>query len=217
MSRAIIDLPRVLMRVTAHDWDIDWGGQSAGADTGGGDQVVVQGFPRWVGAPTLVLPGPMVGHFRALRARVRGRINAWRVPMIDPVSRQMGGADWRVQWQAYLSGVYIEPQPKVRATAAAVAGASEILVDEAVLSSPVRVGAYLSYNDWPFLVTGRTVEVGATRLQVEMLRVAIPLNGQIDLAARGVFVATDGMAGNAVFEGNGVARADLSFAEWITR
>jgi hypothetical protein len=215
--RTIIDLPRVFLRAAMVDWDIDWRGQSSGDDTGGGDQIVVGGFPRFVGAPALTLPVAMVGHFRAIRATAQGRINAWRVPMIDRVSRQAGGDDWRAQFAAYRRGEYVEPSDKLRCAVAASAGDTSITVDETLLRYPVRVGAFLSYNDWPFIVTSRSGCGAAVVLGVQMLRIAIPVNGQIDLFARGVFLMDDGRAGNPSYAGRQAAQVSLSFSEWITR
>jgi hypothetical protein len=45
----IVDLPRVFVRAPVIDWAIDWRGQSAGGDLGGGDQIVINAFPRWTG------------------------------------------------------------------------------------------------------------------------------------------------------------------------
>ncbi|MGL4309804.1 MAG: hypothetical protein ACRCSU_04900 [Paracoccaceae bacterium] len=216
--RQIIDLPRVFMlRAGEINWDIDFGGQSAGADAGGGDQVVVNQFPRFVGQPTLILPQAMIGHFRAIRARARGRQNAWRVPMVDPVSHQSGGDDWRRQFAAWVSGTYAEPRPTVTAVVAASAGATTLQINETALRHPVRVGSFLSYADWPFIVTGRSGNDAAVTLQVEMLRTAIPAGGLIDVNARGLFIQTDQMAGNPSFALNRPAEAQMSFSEWITR
>lgn len=217
MNTQIIDLPRIFMRAMQYDWDIDWSGQSAGPGLDASDQLVLNRFPRFVGNPTLVLPRPMIGHFRAIRAQAHGRANAWRLRMVDPVSNQLGGANWRDQWAAYLAGDYIEARPQIVTTASAAAGDTEIGVDETSALRPVPVGAYLSYDDWPFIVTGRSGSGSAVTLQVEMLRTAIPSGGSIDLSARGLFKTTDGMAGNPIYGAPRSASAELSFVEWITR
>ena len=190
MTRPIIDIPRVLMRAVSCDWDVQWGGQSAGGDTGGGDQTVINRFPRFVGAPSVVLPPEMVGLFRALRAQAEGRVGAWRVPMVDPVSAQMPG-NWRSDLAALQAGTYVEPRPKVICVGAVAAGASSLVVNEVAAPFPVRVGAFLSYADWPMIVTGRSGSGAAVTLTIKMLRVAIPAGAEIDLCARGLFVAAD--------------------------
>jgi hypothetical protein len=217
MARQIIDLPRIFVRAVEYDWDIDWAGQSAPRGLNGNDQAVINAFPRFMGNPSLVLPFDMIGHFRAIRARVRGVQNAWRVPMVDPVSNRSGGADWRSQWAAYRAGAYVEPRPMVTCTAAAAAGATTLQIDETAIRRPIAVGAYLSYADWPFIVTGRSGSGAAVTLTVEMLRTAIPLNGQIDVNARGIFIQTDGAAGNPRYSARTAAVAEMSLVEWITR
>lgn len=215
--RTIIDVPRVFLRAAAIDWAIDWRGQSAGDDTGGGDQVVVSGFPRFVGSLPLVLPRAMVGHYRALILQAQGRIHALRVPMIDPVSYQAGGAAWRVHWDAYLAGQYVEARPKVVTVAAASAGDTTITVDERPLRQPVPVGAFLSYADWPFAVLSKSGPEAARVLTVARLAVDIPSGAQIDLAARGVFLLPSGLSGQVGYGVTGAATPELSLTEWITR
>lgn len=215
--RSIIDVPRVFLRASAVDWAIDWRGQSAGEDTGGGDQVVVSGFPRFVGNLPLVLPRAMVGHYRALILRMQGRVNALRVPMIDPVSFQAGGAPWQAHWRAYLSGQYVEPRPKVLTVAASSAGAPSVTVDERPLARQIPVGAFLSYNDWPFAVVARSGPVEARVLTVQRLAVAIPSGAEIDLAARGVFLLPSGLSAQPGYGVTGPSQPELSLTEWITR
>ncbi len=217
MNRGIIDVPRFLIMATAVDWDIDWRGQSAGSDTAGGEQIVYNRFPRWTGTPSVILPEPLIGIWRALRARAQGRVNAWRLPMIDPVSAvgQCGG--WQSDLHAWRAGLYQEYAPTVTCTVAASAGATTITVDERVAPEPVRIGAYLSYNDWPFIVTGRTGAGAATVLSVEMLRTGVPAGGKVDLLAKGVFLASSDGMGNPAYDVNRVASFDLDLIEWINR
>ncbi|MBT9387017.1 hypothetical protein KM176_24465 [Pseudooceanicola sp. CBS1P-1] len=217
MSRAIIDLPRFLLRASLVDWDIDWRGQSAGGDTAGGEQVVYNAFPRWVGSPRIILPGPMIGVWRAIRAQAEGRVNAYRVPMVDPVSLRPQARDWRADLQAWQRGIYRPHRPVVTCTTAVAAGATTITVNEALAGQPVRVGAFLSYDDWPFVVTGRAGAGAAVTLSVKMLRTAIPAGAAIDLAASGVFLGTSDTMGNPAYDTSGVASVDLDFREWIGR
>lgn len=217
MIRAQITVPRVLMRAAVCNWDIDWRGQPPAQDVGGGEQIVYNAFPRFIGSPQIILPRQMIGAWRALRAQAQGRVNAWVVPMIDPVSYAVGRGSWQSDWEAYLAGQYVEPRPKVVATAAASAGATTITVDETGAQEPVRIGAYLSYDDWPFIVTARSGSGAAVTLTVAMLRTAIPDEAEIDLYARGVFVSVDDAAGGAQYALNGPMAVQPSFVEWVTR
>jgi hypothetical protein len=218
MIREIIDVPEFLIRATSFNWDIDWRGQSAGADTGGGEQIVVNRFPRWTGSPTIALRRAAIPLWRTLRARARGRQNAWRIPMIDPLTTPWRrDSDWASDWQAWNAGQLVEDRPQIPITAAALAGDATLAVDETVAPAPVAVGAVISYADWPMLVTGRSGAGALTLLEVEMLRVAIPLGAMIDLIPRGIFLAAGDAMGNPAYDRSPIARIELSFNEWITR
>lgn len=215
--REIIDVPRIFMRAAVCDWRPDWRGQATQGDIGGGDQTVYNRFPRFVGSPPLVLPEPMIGAWRALILRGQGRVNAYRIRMIDPIGHHIASAGWWSDWQAWRSGQYVEPRPQVFCVGAVLAGASSITVDESGAREPVRIGAYLSHNDWPFAVTGRSGSGAATVLQVTMLRRPIADGAAIDLFARGIFTAADDAMGWPDYDTSRVARPVLALQEWITR
>lgn len=216
MERQIIDIPRVFMRAMSFDWDIDWRGQSAG-EGNEGEQIVFNRQPRFIGSPQLVLGRDMLPYWRALRARAEGRRNAWRVAMVDPLGFSFRRGSYRADWAAWLSGNYVEPRPQILCAGAAAAGASSILVDERMAERPVRVGAFLSHADWPFLVIGRSTEGTFARLEVKMLRRAIPAGAAIDLEARGLFIGTSDTMGAAPYTHVGLPRTQLELIEWITR
>jgi len=216
--RSIIDLPLAFTRLARVDWQIDWRGVAGGGDLAGGDQMVVDGFPRWVAQSEVVLPAPMIGAWRSVIDQLRGGVNVLRVRMIDPaVWQARAGAAWQSDWDAYQRGQFVEPRPLVPCAAGALAGASTITVDERGLSAPIAVGAVLSHGDWPFRVLGRSGSGAAVVLQVARVARAIPPGGQIDVLARGLFRVTDPAAANAGYDLARVARPSLSLAEWITR
>lgn len=219
MTRSIIDLPLIYWRSTSTAWQIDWRGQSAGGDAGGGEQIVAGGFPRFVGRAELVLPPDMIGHWRALMMDMQGRANALRVRMVDPALQpQVQGGGWQQDWDAFLAGQYVEPRPQVSATVSAPAGGTTVVIDESGLTQPIRVGQFLSHADWPFVVTGRSGTGGIATLQVRMLRVAIPVGGQIDVIARGQFVIQDETGGQPTYAlADQTARPEFDLQEWITR
>lgn len=216
MIRQIVDVPLPFARVVDIRWRVDWRGQPPSEGTDGNEQVVYNRLPRFVGAPTMVLPPEMIGEWRALISRGQGRINAYRMRMIDPVvsPQQYPGED---PWRAYQAGVYAEPRPQIPVRAAVSAGATSIAVDESGAWRPVRIGAILSYDDLPFVVEGRTGSGDTTVLSVSMLRTAIPASGQIDLIARGLFLATSDSMGWPEYGLDWVARPQLDLIEWITR
>lgn len=213
----IIDLPRVFVRATAVDWAIDWRGQSAGSDVGGGNQIVSAGFPKFVGSLSLVLPRDMVLPFRAILTKLRGRANALRVPMIDPLAGYTSSWAWHQAFLAWQNGSYVDPRPTITVVSSASAGAATIMVDETDQPRPVPVGAILSYGDWPFTVVGRSGSGASVTLTVERLAVAIPSGASVDLLARGLFRVTEETAGQPIYDMARVARPSFSLQEWITR
>lgn len=218
MIRQAIDVPLIFARVLNVDWRPDWRGSPAAQGTDGSEQVVLNRLPRYVGSPSLVLPPDMIGHWRAIILQGEGRVNAYRMRMIDPaVFPVANGGGWRSDWRAYQAGLYQEPRPQVTVVTAASAGASSITVDETDAPRPIPVGAHLSHNDWPFAVTGRSGSGAAVVLQLKMLRRAIPAGAKIDLIARGLFLATSDAMGFPDYGLDRVARPQLELVEWITR
>lgn len=217
MIRDIVDVPRLFWRAAAIDWRIDWRGQSAGGDLAGGEQIVYNAAPRIVGSPTLVLPRRMIGSWRALMARRQGRVNAIRARLVDPALPRIGGGTAGDDWEAWLAGQYVEPRPQIPAVAAAAAGDSTLVVDERLAPFPVQVGAFLSYGDWPFLVTSRSGSGATVTLEVALLRTAIAEGASIDLLARGLFVGTADEDGSPAYGADRIARPQLDLVEWVTR
>lgn len=215
MNREIIDVPLPFATMLNIGWTVDWGGQSAGTGTDGSEQIVLNRFPRWIGSGDMVILPEMLGHWRAIIASGQGRVNAYRLRMIDPGlwERPIRGRNFR----AWRDGVYVEPRPQVPAVAAASAGSTTITVDERLAEQPIPVGAILSFEDWPFLVRARSGSGAETVLTVTMQRRAIPEGGQIDLIARGVFAASSEAMGWPLYGSGYVAQPKLEVQEWITR
>ena len=214
------------MAVSAVDWDIDWRGQAAMTSTSGGEQTIYQAMPRWIGAPTLWLTRDQISAWRALRATARGRIAVYRVPMIDPLgfdlmahaqnAAQIHEGIMHEGGAPFSSGMGYAFAPFVPCAADAAAGASELLVDEAALPVPVKVGALISYQDRPYRIAWRAAEGAHTRLGIEMpLRAPIAAGALIDLEAKGLFIAQSDDMGNATYDRNFRATVALQLREWL--
>lgn len=216
MQREIIDVPLPLMRVTACDWMIDWRNQSAG-DGIDGEQIVMSRFPRYVGAPAVLLRPEVILAWRAIMTRAQGRRNALRVRMVDPLSARFASGSALSDIEALRLDQYIEPRPQILAVGASAAGAATIVIDERLATQPVSVGAFLSYDDWPFTVTSRSGTGAAVTLGVSRLVTAIPDGAAIDLRARGLFTLVDDAAGNPSYGLSRIATPQISLQEWITR
>lgn len=217
MERHIVDVPRLFMLGRRFNWRVDWRGQAPLEATDGSEQVVFNRFPMFVGSPEMTMPTEMIGAWRALVLQAQGRVGAYRMRMVDPVSTLEPAGDWRRDWRAYQAGFYVEPRPQVECPAGAAAGATSIIVDETTAPRPIRVGAFLSYDDWPFAVVSRSGSGANVTLGVQMLRKAIPAGGQIDLFARGVFIVRSDEMGFPEYELNGGATTKFDLREWITR
>lgn len=210
----IITIPHGVMRVLTCNWDIDWRSQSAGQGTDGGEQVFASPFPRWIGSPKLSLRGESLRLWRATRAKARGMVNVYRVPMIDhdAIPDAYGTVDYA---NRPLSGAYGDG-PIVRLAAAVSAGATEILVTEEFY--PALIGAFISIADWPYIVTDREKAGTNWRLAIEMpIRRPAASSAAVNLRAHGLFRATDDQMGNPAITYLGRSEPDLSFSEWITR
>ncbi|MDH2326009.1 hypothetical protein QCN27_03920 [Cereibacter sp. SYSU M97828] len=210
----IIKIPHGVMRVLTCNWQIDWRTQSAGMSTDGGEQIFGMGFPRWIGSPTVSLRGDTVRLWRATRARARGRMNVYRVPLIDrdDIRDAYGQTDYAGR---ALDGAFGDG-PVATLAAAAAAGATEIVVTEQFY--PALVGAFVSIADWPYIVVDRVREGQNWRLTIEMpLRRGAAAGAVVNLRAHGLFRASDDLMGNPEIAANGFSRPELSFEEWITR
>lgn len=217
MVNNVITIPHGVMRVLNCDWQIDWRSQSAGEDVDGGEQIFASPFPRWIGSPQLVLEGQALRLWRATRARARGRVNVYRVPLLerDGVPTAYGQRDSLGQ---PLNGNYGDG-PTAALTANAPAGATQITVTEEFF--PALVGSFISIADWPYIVVAREAVAGTGhgwRLTIEMpLRRAALAGATVNLCAHGLFRATEDGMGNPEFGVDGFATPQLSFAEWIGR
>ncbi|MEP2782300.1 MAG: hypothetical protein ABJP33_07725 [Pseudoruegeria sp.] len=218
MSRPIVTIPTDLMRVLDVNWDMEWRGQPPASTVGGIDVATYNRFPRFIGAPSLVLAGDRIARWRAVRAAAGGRTAVYQVPMIDPITAQSGPEVPYSEGQFHSAGQGFEYRPTVELIEAAAAGDTSILIDETGADFAVKPGAFLSYNFWPFTVTSRiALSDGQVELGVAMLRTAIPAGSKIEQRARGLFVAADDQMGNPAYGLNLVSRAKLSFVEYLDR
>lgn len=213
----IITIPHGVMRVLNCDWDIDWRSQSAGEGVDGGEQIFESPFPRWIGSPQLVLHDEALRLWRATRAKARGRVNVYRVPMIERGTPPSAHGQTDLHGGPLVGDFGDGPTAVLAANAAA--GATQITVTEEFF--PALVGSFISIADWPYIVVAREAVAGTGhgwRLTIEMpLRRPAVAGAVVNLVAHGLFRARDDTMGNPETGLDGVARPQLSFAEWIGR
>lgn len=219
MERRLITLPPLL--ATEIDWDIDWREQSSGTTLSGTRKIEITALPRWIGTPKLQLHRGEISIWRAHRWAARGQTGVFRVQMRDggslavPPSGQTGFEGGIL----FADGTGWAALPQISCPQGAPAGADELIVDETEAPHPVRLGALLSHDDWPFAVTARQdltegPLAGLTWLAIEMpLRRAIPPGGLIDMAAFGLFELVDPRSGNAAWRATRFSEFDVQLQE----
>lgn len=224
MTREIVTLPRDLMRALSVDWDIDVAGQSGPRTITARDTTVYSGYPRWVGSPSVVLHGDMLRQWRAIRWAAAGRVNIYRVPMIDPLGYDgpalLGSGATGLAFEGgEVLGAGFEPAPFVAAAADYTRGATSIRVDTSTGAAAPRVGQIMSWNDWPFgVVSALQVSADLWDLEIRMpLRADVPAGGLIRCEAVGLFAATEDNAGRVAYGAAQIAEVQLSFSEVLTR
>lgn len=172
MDREIINLPCGFFGPTVSDWILNVRGKSASDGVTGTGQVIYGNQPRW--EATLDLSGfgrARVLTWRAIRARMRGRLNILRVCVCDrwkPTFREAGlspediamlggpgiphagygGAD------VYFSdGVGYDYTPALTMLADVSAGVDSITMDATPINDSLQPGQWFSFSDWPYQVT----------------------------------------------------------------
>ncbi|MGY9046059.1 hypothetical protein P775_14270 [Puniceibacterium antarcticum] len=224
MNRKIINIPPDLIRFTSVDWDIDWRGQSIGGNDGV-DQVVFNRFPRWIGSPDMVLPGPQAARWRGIRAAAQGRSHVLRVPMIDPVAYDRLAnvpRDVRERGLPFSTGERLSTgygftyDAAVNAVGDAPKGAELLQVRQGTHLRPV-VGQIMSAADLPFIVTSvRDLGAGDLELGVQMpLRAAIKAGDRVSLCGWGLFELAGDMSARPEYGLSRVARPKLELVEWL--
>jgi hypothetical protein len=226
MQAKIITVQRSLMISTTFDWDIDWRGKSTGDTNAGGSEVIYGNFPRWIGTPQLGLCQEVIPQWRALRAAARGRVNAYRIPLIDAFSyaRKMTAKIYDLQGIKGVGGLNFttqtatEFQPFMLVKSAVAKGATSVVVDTSPVSDYTpQVGEVLSNKDWPFIVT-EVYPTGANEytLTVEPpFREAILEGEMIDIIPYGIFKVTSDTSGNPSYDVNLRSTPKFEFVEWL--
>ena len=226
MERKILTIPRMLMASSSFTWEIDWRGQGSEESNSGFVQTVYNAFPRWYGTPQLVLKPEDILAWRAVKTSARGRVNLYRVPIIDGIS--IDYADIPPQFEErgipfdtrfrFDTGQGFEYQPYHIAKEFAPKGSSTLVVDTSPLpEKPPQIGQILSHDDLPFVVT-EVLRVDDTtyELRVEMpLRSDVAAGNPIDLIPYGLFVMTTDRVGATQYGPNLFARPTLSFVEYL--
>lgn len=222
----IVTIQRSLMIASSFNWDIDWRGKSTGDTNGGISEVVYSNFPRWYGSPRLGLCDDVIRQWRAIRATARGRVNVYRIPLIDEhgYAKKISAKIFDLNRSQGISGLVFnnymptEYQPFMLVKQTALKGATSIVLDASPVEDYVpHVGEILSNRDWPFIVT-EVYETGDREYTVTVeppLRVDVPAGEIIDIVPYGLFKATSDTTGNPSYSINARSTPTFDFVEWL--
>lgn len=226
MNPKIITVQRSLMVSSMFNWDIDWRGKSTGDTNAGGSEVTYSNFPRWVGSPQMGLCQETIPQWRAIRAAARGRVNVYRVPIIDAFgyARKISAKVYDLSGLKGIGGLVFtdqtptEYQPFMLVKGAVAKGDTSVVVNTAPVSGYTpQVGEILSNNDWPFIVT-EVYETGNNEytLTVEPpFRAAIASGEMIDIIPYGLFKVTSDTSGNPGYDVTLRSTPKFEFVEWL--
>lgn len=228
MRRACVTVPLSLMRQASVDWDIDWGGQAAGETLTAVSQVVVNGFPRFVGAPSLVFGRALHGLWRAHRWAAQGQAGLFRVPMYDPailniselsaLSGAMASGTTFSNGETFSTGAGWAYWPQLSVVTGGGPGRARIKVSVPASYLLPKVGQIMSHDDWPFGVTGVSDNGDGTAwLTVERLAKSVATGDLVNVIGIGRFELTDGMSGRAGYGPDGVIKPKLALREVLNR
>jgi hypothetical protein len=226
ITSKIVTVQRSLMIASSFNWDIDWRGKSAGDTNGGTSEVVYSNFPRWYGSPRLGLCQDVILQWRAIRAAARGRVNVFRIPMIDEhgYAKKISAKIFDLNKTQGIGGLVFsdytptEYQPFMLVKQLASKGSTSLVVDTNPVPEYVpQVGEILSNRDWPFIVT-EVLETGSYEYTLTIeppLRINVPVGEMIDIVPYGLFKMNTDTTGNPSYSVNTRSTPTLDLLEWL--
>lgn len=225
MTRKIIELDTGYFWATSFDWQIDWRGMAGQAGVTGAGQVVFGNQPRWIGRPDFkTFRRDKIRSWRGVIAQARGRYNAFRVKMRDPLR-----PTWQEMGAAYAGG----PIPHSDGTtfsdgssyaqgitapilATAAAGATSLQINGDYFGNFISAGHIFSINDWPYQATGIEGQGENAVLHFETpLRKAVSPDDEINLDATCIATLEGDLEGASRVELADIASVKLSLVEWV--
>lgn len=224
MERTVIDLPCSFTPLVS-DWIINVRGKSAGDGVTGTGQVAYGAQPRWEAQLNIAgFRRDQVLAWRAIRAKMRGRLNVLRVCVCD-----MHRASWaELGLTYYRDGIPHDDEtlheddagyaqdPVIVVVDAVEAGAEEITVDASSVNNALQPGQWFSIDDWPYQVTGMwEADDDLTTFSFEPpLRRAVPANSEITLRATALMVFVEDLEGRMPLDLGKRGTATLNLIEW---
>lgn len=235
MARTIIDFPASLVRWRQFALTVNPQTRAGSQSTTGNGQVSFGNQPRWRLDATLLLRTKTdVLAWRSFVSRMRGRLNAIRIPVTDPLRPSLDEIGISPGSIAEIEGdgipfsddtlfddvVGFDYRPAGQVLIAAPKGATEITVDARAFGDCLRIGNFFSIDDWVYQITGYSGTPDKRTYGFEMpLRRAVSVGDVMEVWASGIFVFSDDMAGMAPLSHDTltVVEVSLSMEEWISR
>lgn len=225
MNRKIIELDTAYFWATSFDWQIDWRGTAGQSGVTGSGQVVFGNQPRWIGRPDFAtFRRDKIRSWRGVIAQARGRYNAFRVHMRDPLRPTWAemGATYKGEpiphsdGSLFSDGTCYAQGVTAPILAGAAAGATSIQINGAYLGDFISAGHIFSINDWPYQATGIEGQGENAVLYFETpLRRAVSADDEINLNATCLAVLEGDLEGASRVQPADIASTKLSLIEWV--
>ena len=225
MTRKIIELDTAYFWATSFDWQIDWRGTAGQTGVTGAGQVVFGNQPRWIGRPDFAtFRRDKIRSWRGVIAQARGRYNAFRVKMRDPLR-----PTWREMGAAYAGGLIphsdgttfsdgsgYEQGLAAPILASAAAGATSLSINADFIGNFLSSGHIFSINDWPYQATGIEGQGANAVLYFETpLRKAVTIEDEVNLNATCIATLEGDLEGASRVQPADIASVKLSLVEWV--
>ncbi|MHA6731746.1 hypothetical protein [Devosia sp. A369] len=225
MDRKIIELDTAYFWATSFDWQIDWRGSAGQAGVTGAGQVVFGNQPRWAARLDFAtFRRDKIRSWRGVIAQARGRYNAFRVKMNDPLrptwqelgSAYKGGLIPHSDGSTFSDGSGYAQGVTAPILGTAAAGATSLQINADYLGNFISSGHIFSINDWPYQATGIEGQGENAVLYFETpLRRPVTSDDEINLNATCLATLEGDLEGASRVEPADRASPRLALVEWV--
>lgn len=224
-----MDFPSQLFKPILRNWHINVRGRGPSETVDGGTQVVYGRRPRWECTLEFgINHAEQALAWRALLARMRGRVNLMRFRVTDPYgpgiasiydTYKYGGNVTHSDGTTHSDGAPYAQFLSAPLVQSGVTGATSIRVNAQRWGDLVSAGHYISIDDWLYVVTMVQGTGINARLFIEPpLRAPAPVGREVVSPAFTIMAFRQDDVGIAEEYRHGKqARVNLDLVEWIQR
>lgn len=234
MARTIVEIPSSFVKWGSFSISMDSRTKSGNPSTTGNGQTAFGAQPRWMLSGSIVVDSPFaLRTWRALVSKVRGRVNAIRLPLNDPLRPQLADFGLAPEHIALLVGDGIphgdetphdddagyDYQPATALLAGASAGATTISADARPYGDGLSIGHFISIDDWLYQVVGVAGTTAARVYTIEPpLRSAVTTGDVVQIWARGLFIFPDDLHAQQTLQNvANYGLIEFQLEEWVNR